>query len=320
MIARLLRGLWVAAIVAALAVAWWLAPWVRTHFGPVVGPVGSSVMTGVIAVMAVGALHPAAVAFNFVASRVLGDPVPEALRLSLWQAFRTYDAEIDASLCGVWVANPFLGSRRAPLPAEPVRPVAILFVHGYFCNRAVWHSFMRDAASRGYPCEALTLTDPFASIDTQAELVDAAIAALSSEGDRQVVLVGHSMGGLVARAALQRIAPSRVAHVITLGSPHHGAFAARFGRHASIAQMRENSPWLAELARREQDGAGLPRTAYTSIYSVHDDIVFPQRSAVLEGATTLAIGGCGHVALLYDKRVRTIVFDRLAELRQAGVS
>ncbi len=124
------------------------------------------------------------------------------------------------------------------------------------------------------------------------------------------------MGGLVARAALQRIDASRVLHVVTLGTPHHGTWLARFGAVANVRQMRLGSAWLAALdrAEREDPARGLPRAAYTTLFSHHDNIVFPQRNAALDGARVVALGGVGHVALAYDRRVRDAVFGRLAEL------
>jgi pimeloyl-ACP methyl ester carboxylesterase len=56
---------------------------------------------------------------------------------------------------------------------------------------------------------------------------------------RRVVLVGHSMGGLVAHAALRspdaRPWGDRVTDVVTLASPHGGAPLARFASAAAIA-------------------------------------------------------------------------------------
>ncbi len=78
--------------------------------------------------------------------------------------------------------------------------------------------------------------------------------------------------------------------------------------------MRPGGAWLQALDARERDGAGLPRAAYTTIFGWHDDIVYPQSTGALDGAEAVAVGGVGHVSLLYDRRVRTIVFDRLAAL------
>ena len=314
MIATILRVLWVATLVAAGVVAWLS---VRL-FGADIGPWAA----GLAGAALVLAIHPALVAINFITSRLAGDRVPETFRLSLWQAIKTYDAELDASIRGFWFATPFLLHRPAASPKQMgmpnARPFPLLFVHGYFCNRAIWLSFMRDAASRGYLCEALTLPQPFDPIESNASVVDAAIDQLLARATREgapadcVVIVAHSMGGLVVRAALQHIDASRVAHVITLGAPHHGTLMAGYGNFSSVVQMRRDSPWLQALdAEETRQNSGLPRSMYTTLFSYHDNIVFPQETAQLEGAHAIAIGGTGHVALVYDKRVRTIVFSRL---------
>ncbi len=315
MIATILRVFWIVTIVAAIAAAWLS---IRL-FGEDIGPWAA----GLAGATLVFAIHPVLVAFNFVMSRMAGDRVPAGLRLSPWQAIKACDAEIDASMRGFWFATPFLLHRPAPTPAAAtVKRFPILFIHGYFCNRAIWLSFMRDAAARGCLCEALTLPRPFAPIESNASSVDAAIDDLLARarhaGDApadRIVIVAHSMGGLVARAALQRIDASRVAHVITLGTPHHGAFTARYWDISNVVQMRRNSPWLVALEAEEleqtQPNRGLPRSAWTTLFSYHDNMVFPQETALLEGAHTIAIGGVGHVALVYDKRVRRMVFDRL---------
>lgn len=49
---------------------------------------------------------------------------------------------------------------------------------------------------------------------------------LVTERRQDVVLIGHSMGGLVARAALAQKGAERIARVIQLGTPNRGAFVA----------------------------------------------------------------------------------------------
>lgn len=66
-----------------------------------------------------------------------------------------------------------------------------------------------------------------------------------------LVLIGHSMGGLVARSACAQAAGSRwlqqVKQIIVLGSPHHGAPLERGGFH--LDQILGLSPYLSPFAK-----------------------------------------------------------------------
>ncbi len=58
-----------------------------------------------------------------------------------------------------------------------------------------------------------------------AELGAQLALRLTVEKASQVSIVGHSMGGLIARIAMQRPGTTHVRRLITLGTPHGGAFA-----------------------------------------------------------------------------------------------
>jgi pimeloyl-ACP methyl ester carboxylesterase len=64
---------------------------------------------------------------------------------------------------------------------------------------------------------------------------------LVNERSQHVVLIGHSMGGLVARAALAQEGAERIARVIQLGTPNRGAFVA-------IQALRGTYPLIRRLA------------------------------------------------------------------------
>ena len=70
---------------------------------------------------------------------------------------------------------------------------------------------------------------------------------------RRLVLVGHSMGGLVARSALHRAAatgqrwPARVSDLVCLGTPHQGAPLERAGHW--VHTLLGAAPYAAPLAR-----------------------------------------------------------------------
>jgi pimeloyl-ACP methyl ester carboxylesterase len=304
MLARVLKIVWFAAVALTAIVVWASVRWLGPRFG--------AWPAGLGALLVVLSLHPLLIATHFVMSRLHGDPVPREHRLSFVRAIGMFDAEIDASMRGIWFATPFLSRRSAPTPApDATRALGVLFVHGYFGNRANWLGFLDDAAARGYRASAITLDGIGRPIESHAAAIEAAIAALEARGARRVAIVAHSMGGLVVRSALPTIDPARVAHVVTLGTPHRGTTAARFGRGTNVTQMRLGSEWLADLEARER-AAGMTHDRYTTVFSHHDDVVYPQTNACLPDAECVALGGIGHVSLLYDRRVRKVVFDVLA--------
>ncbi|MYN19839.1 alpha/beta fold hydrolase [Rugamonas sp. FT107W] len=175
------------------------------------------------------------------------------------------------------------------------RGLPVLLIHGYACNSGYWRPLSARLARAGISHYGIDLEPPGASIDAYVPQVQAAVERLCADtGSKQVIIVGHSMGGLVARAWLRRHGADTVARVITLGTPHHGTALAHFGPGGNAVQMRYRSEWLAALAASE---ANLQRGLISSIYSVHDNIVAPQDSGALPGARNLEFGAVGHVAL-----------------------
>jgi len=201
---------------------------------------------------------------------------------------------------------------RDPPPAPATCPV--LLVHGVLVNDGVWIGFRRYLERQGiHPVYTINYGPPLADIELFAEQLDAKIAAIrSATGADQVVLVGHSMGGLVARAYLRRFGGARIARLITLGTPHHGSVLAYMFPGRSLAQLRPGNPWLIELNRSENDRAPVP---ITSIWSRHDSMVAPQASSELGHAENVVISGVAHNALLVDPGVRRRVLSEIGKCR-----
>ena len=77
----------------------------------------------------------------------------------------------------------------------------VLFVHGYLCNRGLWWWMLRKLRWHGIRAGAVSLEPPHASIDALAGQLHRDIEDFSqSQPAAKLVLVTHSMGGLVARA------------------------------------------------------------------------------------------------------------------------
>jgi triacylglycerol esterase/lipase EstA (alpha/beta hydrolase family) len=188
----------------------------------------------------------------------------------------------------------------------------ILLVHGVLCNSGVWHPFKRWLDARGIaPVYGLSYGPPLASIELFANQAAAKIdAILAATGARQLVVVAHSMGGLVMRAYLRKFGGTKVARLVTIATPHEGSMHAWLAAGAALAQMRPRNRWLADLGVPE--GPGLP--PIVSLWSWHDSMVTPQTSSRVAFGENVELAGIGHTALLRDRDV----FDRvLLEIERA---
>lgn len=202
-------------------------------------------------------------------------------------------------------------------PSDGTVP-AVVFVHGFVCNRGLWLPWMRRLRSQGVPYVSVNLEPVFGDIDDYVPLLSDAVRRAQALTGRPPVLVCHSMGGLVARAWRAAEPDTPVLHVITIGSPHRGTWLGRFSRVANGRQMRQDGDWLVALSRRETSIK--PQDTYADFvcwYSNADNIVFPASTATLPGADNRLVPGAAHVALAFHPRVMA---ESLAIVASAGKS
>jgi pimeloyl-ACP methyl ester carboxylesterase len=239
-------------------------------------------------------------------------PRPPGARIGLPATLRMYWTEL-------WVVAfswPLMALHRWLIRDPPAAPATrpVLLVHGVLVNDGVWIAFRRHLRRQGIgPIYTINYGPPLADIELFAEQLDAKIARIvGATGAERVVLIGHSMGGLVARAYLRRFGAARIARLITLGTPHHGSVLAYMFPGRSLAQLRPGNAWLAELNSNEGGPAPIP---ITSIWSRHDSMVAPQASSVLECAENVPLLGIAHNALLADGEVRRWVLRAIEQCK-----
>ena len=265
--------------------------------------------------------HGAIIALDFGLAWFAGSPTPAPWRLGVLAALGLFLREWRDSVLIFQFAQPWLAPRRLPgEAAEPNRgrpdALPVLLIHGYCCNRQMWRPMAAWLAARGHAIEAVDLEPVFGSIDASAAQIERALGRLLARtGAPRAALVGHSMGGLAARAFLRHHPDARVAALVTIGTPHRGTFHARFGQGENARQMRPDSPWLTRLAA---DEAGRSRPPITVILSHHDNIVAPQAGQTLPGAHTIETGGIGHLSLVREPRVWAWTAAALAHAAQAA--
>jgi triacylglycerol lipase len=187
----------------------------------------------------------------------------------------------------------------------------ILLVHGFVCNRGKWWRLRRRLRARHYVVATINLEPPLGRLDEfAAPLDDRIVALLSESGADKVVLITHSMGGLVSRAYLQAYGAARVAAVITLSAPHHGTEIARLGCGRNAREMRPNSAWLRNL-----DAQPAPTIPISSIWSGDDEFVAPPESSRLASCENTILDGIGHIAMVYSLRVLACIEAELGRLQ-----
>jgi pimeloyl-ACP methyl ester carboxylesterase len=151
-------------------------------------------------------------------------------------------------------------------------PRLVVFLHGLMETEFAWRLGERrsgqtygSSLARDLPCTPVYVrynsgrhvSENGASL---ADLLEALVAAWPLPVS-EIALVGHSMGGLVARSGCHLAAErgdawvGRVRHVVSLGTPHLGAPLARGVHYASSAlgTLPETRP-LAGLLRRRSAG------------------------------------------------------------------
>jgi triacylglycerol esterase/lipase EstA (alpha/beta hydrolase family) len=245
----------------------------------------------------------------FALAWVFRTPRPPELRIGFAASVRLFRDEFRAiGRSGPRMAL-YRWLMRDPAPAPARAPVLLL--HGVLCNAGVLLGLRRDLVARGIgPVYTLSYGPPLASIEAFADQVAAKVdAILGATGASRVAIVGHSMGGIVARAYLRRCGGTKLASIMTLGAPHHGSVHAWLFPGACLAQLRPGNSWLAGLNESES-APGEARIV--SLWSWHDSMVAPQTSSRLAGAENIELVGVGHNAMLGDRRVFGLVAAELA--------
>ncbi|MGW9306332.1 lipase family alpha/beta hydrolase [Streptomyces cyaneofuscatus] len=201
------------------------------------------------------------------------------------------------------------------LPASPAADRPVVLLHGFIDNRSVFLLLRRALTRQGRRHLASLNYSPLTrDLRTAAELLGRHVEEICARtGQREVDIVGHSLGGLIARYYVQRLGGDRrVRTLVTLGTPHGGtAVAPGAGLHPIVRQMRGGSPLIEEL-RLPAPGC---RTRFVSFWSELDQVMVPVGTACVDhpdlDAVNVRVTGIGHLALPVHPAVAAAVREAL---------
>ncbi|ANH38487.1 Alpha/beta hydrolase family protein [Nocardioides dokdonensis FR1436] len=161
-----------------------------------------------------------------------------------------------------------------------------------------------------------------------AHLIEQRLEAIANKRGTRVQLVGHSLGGMLARGIAVR-RPDLVSGIVTMGSPmlapaaHHRALTAGLGGLIALSKVGVPRTMTVDCvggpcARESFEESRQPvpaDVAFTAIYSRRDGIV-DWRACIDPTATAVEVR-TSHVGMVMDPAVITAVTEALVRHRGA---
>jgi len=221
---------------------------------------------------------------------------------------------------GLWHEIQGLGTHIALYPlglvGTPLRPreldnghdvynTPIVQVHGYFHNRSGFFFMSRELRAEGFRWIHGMNYNPLRSgVPELADWFRKHVEdVMRISGAKRVHVVGHSLGGVIARWYIQELGGEKhVDHCVTIGTPHHGTMAAFLGPGPAARDMRPGS----EVVQRLEKGFAKSKVMYVNLYSDLDFLIIPSSSALLPERRNVhqdLIGDLGHTSLLVSQEL-----------------
>ncbi|HEV7615468.1 MAG TPA: triacylglycerol lipase [Solirubrobacterales bacterium] len=193
----------------------------------------------------------------------------------------------------------------ATAPAASFGQDPILFVHGYLESASLWNTMIGRFEKDGYPSSYLSAysynTSQSNKVDAEKEVKSHVESLLKATGATKVDIIAHSMGSLNSRWYIKFLGgETKVDDWVSLGGPNHGTETANFCFSTSCVEMRIGSTFLKEL----NAGDETPGTVnYGTWWSPCDEVINPDSSVLLTGATNTETACISHTALTTDETV-----------------
>lgn len=202
-----------------------------------------------------------------------------------------------------------------PLP-NPGSPLpSVILVHGLYHNASAWVCYRwwlrRFGFTNVYAMEYRSFKQSFAgALSGLQEMIEEVSRQVP---ERKIILIGHSLGGLLCRAYLAKAGQaSRIAAVITLATPHQGTKLAALGVGRLARSLSYRGPVIAQLEQHASNQQ-IPKLA---IYSPVDNMIHPHAALHVkeEGWTEQACQPISHTAMLYDRQTAQLVLQFLDKI------
>lgn len=186
----------------------------------------------------------------------------------------------------------------------------VLLVHGIADNRSIFTMLRMALRRRGHgmihAVNYSMLTPVRGDIREAARELGQHVERLRTRSGADTVhIIGHSLGGLIARYYVQRLGGHEtVDSLVTIGTAHQGSLMAELlPPTRMVRQLRPGSDLIEELHEPAPDC----RARFLCVWSHADPTMVPRRSATLEhpdlDVEHLELEHVGHLAMVVDPTV-----------------
>lgn len=190
----------------------------------------------------------------------------------------------------------YLPSRHRPKRARDIR--TLVFVHGLWASRASFFPLMGYLRLFKHSRQLSLNYRTAGSIESVALDLKRSIDQQVRGG--RIDLIGHSLGGLVARYYVQCLGGARrVDRLITLATPHGGTYASVYVPTRIVSELSPGSALLQRLDSRPPPDP----VRCLSISAGRDLMVLPSERSFAPFGERLAFDDLGHLDVLLSPRV-----------------
>jgi hypothetical protein len=180
---------------------------------------------------------------------------------------------------------------------------ALVFVGGFAAPGNEWPltPIRRSAREKGWRTKYFNERLIFGPLTTSAERLVDLIEELDQVHDT-IVVIGHSMGGLVAEHAAALGSP--IDALVTIGTPHQGHFLSGFGPLPVMREMGTNSAYL-----RSVEAIPGPRPPILVVTAAKDRLVPKRATRPNRPHTVLEVPNIGHLRVIFDQSTAETIME-----------
>lgn len=180
--------------------------------------------------------------------------------------------------------------------AQGPQDTAVVLIPGYLERPGAFLKLKQELKDAGFAVFLYRPEQFFSSVGYHTHKVCELVSEIkNTHGFKRIALIGHSMGGVIARHAAQSElkADDSLVAIATIASPNHGTIMSHLGIGQCVNELVPESDFL--IALNSQYGELSHKTV---CFQADFDLLVPTQSAQVKGATNIVVPNTGHMTIL----------------------